>query len=111
MPSELGGVAAVPIPTSFIEGGASMYNNNQGVNVIIVFTPLPGENPSKKRRANAKPATISKITHFHEDYGLKEFIVKILKTIKREDLIEWSWLYRDEELERPDSFSASYTIP
>lgn len=95
-----------------MEGGPSMYNNNKGIKATIIFTPLPEENPSKKHRANAKPVTISKITHFHKDVGIKEFIVKVLQTIHWEELIEFSWLYRaGEEMEQADSFSAAYSIP
>lgn len=80
--------------------------------MTVLFTPLvaPPE-PGKKRRANAKPSVITKIDHFHEDIPLRDFVVKAITCLKREDLFEQSWIFQGHELNEPNSFSLSYTIP
>jgi hypothetical protein len=99
--------------TCTFAGGPSLYNDNQGIKMTIVFTPLhqPLE-ARKKRRANAKPTVITKIDHFYEALPLRDFLAKAIGTnLKREDLFEHSWIFQGQELEDGDSFSLSYTIP
>ena len=80
--------------------------------MVILFTPVPKPQPNVKRRqANAKPASVSKISHFHEDFTLRDFLTKVLDTHKQVDLLNGSSLYRGEELDDDNSFSLSYTIP
>ncbi|KAF8958724.1 hypothetical protein BDZ97DRAFT_1915991 [Flammula alnicola] len=92
--------------------GPSLYNNGKGIKMTLLFTPLiaPLE-PGKKRRANAKPPVMTRIDHFHEDVPLRDFLIKALTSLKREDLFECSWLFQGQELDDADSFSLSYTIP
>ncbi|EDR07888.1 uncharacterized protein LACBIDRAFT_298195 [Laccaria bicolor S238N-H82] len=93
--------------------GRSLYNNNKGIKMTIVFTPLlPPPDPRKKRRANAKATVVTKIDHFHEDVPLRDFLSKTIGTnLKRDDLFENLWLFQGQELDDADSFSLSYTIP
>lgn len=79
--------------------------------MIVNFTPIHVADRSKKRRANAKAPSVTKILHFHEDFTLRDVLSKILTQIKGERLIAHSWLFRGQELDEPDSFSMSYTIP
>ena len=79
----------------------------------IEFTSLlaaPSKD-GKRPRSNAKPKTITKICYFHEDYALRDIIVKVLDTLDRRDLFQYSWLYREEEFDKGNSFSLFYTIP
>jgi len=94
-------------------GGPSLYNDNKGIKMTIIFTPLLGPplDPRKKRRANAKPSVVTKIDHFHEDVPLHDFLSKAIGTnLKHEDLFEHSWLFQGLGLDKADSFSLSYTI-
>jgi len=79
--------------------------------MTIIFTPLPSVVQSKKRRANAKAPVVTKISYFHESFALKDFLSKVLIILKRDDLMEHSWLYHGHEREEPNSFSTSYTVP
>lgn len=99
--------------TALNTGGPSLYNEGKGIKMTIVFTPLPpAETAQKRARKNAKPTTTSVIEHFHEDMPLADVIVKILfVALKRNDLIEHSCLWHDQEPDETDSFSLSYTIP
>ena len=54
---------------------------------------------------------MSKLVYFHEDFTFQDFLSKVVILIKREDLIGHSWLYQGQELDEPDSFVMSYTIP
>jgi hypothetical protein len=94
-----------------LSGGPSQYNNNQGIKLTVLFTPIPVVDRTKRRRANAKAPLLSKITYFHEDFAMKDFLVKALILMKRDDLIMHSWLYQGHDLDEPNSFTASYTIP
>lgn len=79
---------------------------------MILFTPLvTPTDAGKKRRANAKPPVMTKIEYFHEDVPLRDFLTKILASLKRQDLFESSWLFQGHELDRGDCFALSYTIP
>ena len=67
--------------------------------MTILFTPVPAP-------------VITKIDYFHEDIPLHDFLTKILTmNLNHKDLFEWSWLFQGEQLDDPDSFSLSYTIP
>jgi hypothetical protein len=44
-------------------GGHSLYNDDKGIKVTIIFTPLLSAAPVKKRRANAKAPVITKISY------------------------------------------------
>lgn len=79
--------------------------------MTVLFTPLHRLEAGKKRRANAKPPVITKIEYFHEDVPLRDFLTKILTSVKREDLFESSWLFRGRNLDRNNCFTLSYTIP
>jgi len=80
--------------------------------MTIIFTPLPSVAPTgKKRRANAKAPVVTKISYFHESFALKDFLSKVFIILKRDDLIEHSWLYHGHERDEPNSFSTSYTVP
>jgi len=81
--------------------------------MTILFTPLPAPlAPGKKRRVNTKQPVITKIDYFHEDVPVRNFLTKTLSiNLKCEDLFESSWLFQGEQLDDPDSFSLSYTIP
>jgi hypothetical protein len=93
-------------------GGLSEYNDEQGIKMTVVFTALPPPLAAgKKRRSNAKLPTITKIDYFHEEFELKDLIVKIAHLIQCDDLVGYSWLYQGEKLDTPDSFSIAYTIP
>jgi hypothetical protein len=94
-----------------LSGGPSLYNDNQGIKLTVLFTPIPVVNRTKRRRANAKTPVLSKLTYFHEDFTLQDFLAKALILMKREDLITYSWLYQGQDLDEPNSFTASYTIP
>ena len=54
---------------------------------------------------------MSKLTYFHEDFTLQDFLAKALILMKRDELITHSWLYQGRDLDEPNSFTASYTIP
>jgi hypothetical protein len=92
-------------------GGHSLFNDDKGIKVTIIFTPLPSAAPVKKRRANAKAPVITKISYFHEKFALKDFLSKVTTILKRNDLLEKSWLYQGYECEEPNSFSIFYTVP
>ena len=79
--------------------------------MTVLFTPLRPLEAGKKRRANAKPPVITKLEYFHEEVPLRDFLTKILMSVKREDLFESSWLFRVRNLDRNDCFTLSYTIP
>jgi hypothetical protein len=97
--------------TGIVVGGLSLYNDGKGIKMVVVFTPLPKPPAKGKRpRTNAKPATVSKISHFHEDFTLRDFLTKVLDMNKRLDLLNGSSLYHGEELDDGDSLSLSYTI-
>ncbi|KJA25411.1 hypothetical protein HYPSUDRAFT_109643, partial [Hypholoma sublateritium FD-334 SS-4] len=92
--------------------GPSLYNDGKGIKMTILFTPLvTPTDAGKKRRANAKPLVMTKIEYFHEDVPLRDFLTKILASLKRQDLFESSWLFQGHELDRGDCFALSYTIP
>ena len=96
---------------SSFTGGLSAHNDGDGVKAQITFMPLvPLQNPGKRARANAKAVSISKFSYFHEDYELRDFLVKIITALDRLDLLEFSWLYNGE-LDTPNSFTVTYTIP
>ena len=80
--------------------------------MVILFTPLPKPTANGKWRcANAKPASVSKISHFHEDFELRDFLTKMLDIHKCVDLLNGSSLYRGDEVNDNESFLLSYTIP
>ena len=80
--------------------------------MTLLHTPLLAPlNTGQKRRANAKPPVITKIEYFHEDVPLRDFLTKVLISVKRQDLFESSWLFHSHELDRGDSFTLLYTIP
>ena len=78
-----------------------------------MFTPLPTRptTSGKRPRSNAKAPTVTKINHFHEEFGFRDFLVKVIRLIERDDLLEGSCLYQDREPDNEDSFSLAYTIP
>jgi hypothetical protein len=89
-----------------------MYNDNKGIKMTLVFTPLPPPpKDGKRRRSNAKAPSVTKINYFHEDFALQDLISKAVHLLERLDLIEGSWLYQGRELDNEDSFSLCYTIP
>lgn len=92
-------------------GGHSLYNDDKGIKVTIIFTPLPSVAPVKKRRANAKAPIVTKISYFHENFTMKDFLSKVTTILKHDDLLEMSWLYHGYEREEPNSFSVFYTVP
>jgi hypothetical protein len=57
------------------------------------------------------PPVITKIGYFYKKFALKDFVSKIVIVLKRDDLLEKSWLYHGYEREEPNSFSIFYTIP
>ena len=75
-----------------------------------LLPPLRVEN-GKKRRANAKPPVTTRIEYFHEDVPLRNFLVKALDSVKRNDLFECSWIFQGHELDTDDCLTLSYTIP
>ncbi|KAF9030612.1 hypothetical protein BJ165DRAFT_932956 [Panaeolus papilionaceus] len=89
--------------------GFSNFNDNQGIKMNIVFTPL--EKPGSKKRANAKATVISRIDYFHEDFTLRDLLVKVFSGFKQDNILNGSWLYHDRELDKPDTFSMTYTVP
>jgi len=96
------------------KGGESLYNNGKGIKIFLMFTPLPTRPTNGKRpRSNAKAPTVTKINHFHEDFGFRDFLIKLVSLLEREDLLEGSCLYQGGELDNDseDSFSLAYTIP
>ena len=98
--------------TNSTQGGASLYNDGKGIKLFLIFTPLLAHPTNGKRpRSNAKPPTITKINHFHEDYGFRDLLVKLVNVLERDDLLNGSWLYHGSELDNGDSFSLAYTIP
>ncbi|KAG5633436.1 hypothetical protein H0H81_007833, partial [Sphagnurus paluster] len=89
--------------------GPSIYNDGDGIQLTITFTPkiVPG---AKKHR-NAKPASFTKVIYIHEDYGIAEFPTPITQLFDCEDLLDTSWLYHQREYNEVDSFCLAYTIP
>lgn len=79
--------------------------------MTIAFTPLQPSEAGKKRRANAKAPVISKIEYFHKDASMRDFLAKMLLSLKRDDLFETSWLFRGRDLHQNNSFMLAYTIP
>ena len=53
---------------------------------------------------------MSKISHFHEDFALWDFLTKVLDMNKHLDLLNGLSLYYGEELDDNNSLSLSYTI-
>jgi len=95
-----------------IQGGASLYNDGKGIKLFLIFNPLCARPTNGKRpRSNAKPPTITKINHFHEDFRFRDLIVKLVNLVEQDDLLDGSWLYHGSELNNGDSFSLAYTIP
>jgi hypothetical protein len=65
-----------------LSGGPSQHNNNQGIKLTVLFTPIPVVDQTKRRQANAKAPLLSNITYFHEDFALKDFLAKALILMK-----------------------------
>ncbi|KAF6742072.1 hypothetical protein DFP72DRAFT_831623, partial [Ephemerocybe angulata] len=89
--------------------GRSDYNDNCGIKMIVMFAPF--KKAGKKRRANAKPATLSFIGYFHEDMPFCDWVVKLVETVKRRDLLEHSTLYNSDANSNNNSFTVTYTVP
>ncbi|KAH6869009.1 hypothetical protein BKA70DRAFT_1132100 [Coprinopsis sp. MPI-PUGE-AT-0042] len=89
--------------------GPSAYNDNKGLKATICFTPLL--DPKKKRRANAKAPTVNYSMSFHEEFAFRDWLVKVVTTIGRQDLLQGSCLYKEVECDDTDSFILSYTVP
>jgi hypothetical protein len=75
--------------------------------MVIAFMPL--ENPKKKRRANAKRQTQNSVAHFHEEFEFKDWLVKVVAAVGRQDLLANSALYN--RTASANSFTLSYTVP
>ncbi|KAF6751577.1 hypothetical protein DFP72DRAFT_816385 [Ephemerocybe angulata] len=87
--------------------GKSAYNENKGVSMTVTFTPFD----QPKGRANAKPKTLSKIGYFHEDYDYKDWFLKVLQAVGREDLWNMCWICDGRDQSDDDRFTVSYTVP
>lgn len=91
-------------------GGHSLYNDDQGIQVHIKFTPLlPVLAAGEKCRKNATAKTISKVTYLHEDVPFHDGLAKVLVVIKREDL--WDGFQVVDGVIKQAQFDITYTIP
>ncbi|KAF8149570.1 hypothetical protein B0H34DRAFT_637620, partial [Crassisporium funariophilum] len=92
--------------------GQSLYNNGKGLKMTLLFTSLLAPLEAGKRcRANAKPPVTTNIEYFHEDFPLRDFVIKALDSVKHTDLFGLSWILQGHELDTDDCFTLSYTIP
>ncbi|KAJ3543455.1 hypothetical protein NMY22_g3140 [Coprinellus aureogranulatus] len=89
--------------------GQSAYNDNMGIKAIVTLVLFL--DPKKRTRANQKLPTESCMVYFHEDYPLRDFLVKIVKELKREDLLEHSAIYNGQQDSDANSISLTYTVP
>ncbi|TFK63535.1 hypothetical protein BDN72DRAFT_720902, partial [Pluteus cervinus] len=92
----------------------SAYNEGKGIKMTIVFTPLSSPDPSKKRRANAKPTPIMKINNFfHGELSFPDALNEIFLVLDQVDLLEDSQLFQGKDLDNEDrdSFILTYTVP
>ncbi|KAI0039326.1 hypothetical protein FA95DRAFT_1612650 [Auriscalpium vulgare] len=67
----------------------------------------------KKCRKNAKPKSINTIANTHEDYELSDFLLTIISSVERQDLLESSRLYLEScnsLAGDAESFSVLYSI-
>ncbi|KAG2063166.1 hypothetical protein BDR04DRAFT_951174, partial [Suillus decipiens] len=90
-------------------GGISAFNDGKGLQFNIEFIPL-GSDVSKQRK-NAKPKHINKVVYIHEDYQLSDMLVKVLKVLKRHDLLVHSGLYSNGQVLDIDSLTITYSVP
>ncbi|KAF9493313.1 hypothetical protein BDN71DRAFT_1432570 [Pleurotus eryngii] len=104
-----------PILT-IMPGGASQHNNGKGIHLKLTFYPF--NNPAVSQCKNARHMQINAITQVHEDYSLREFIIKCLDTVEECDLLEFSSIYcypdglphNKDEAEVKNSFDMTYSI-
>lgn len=82
--------------------------------MTIVFSPLPTPAVGKKRCANARPTTVTKINnYFHEETSLPEILFSVFTILNQHDLLEGSCLFHglDVNNNNTDTFTLTYTIP
>jgi ferredoxin-fold anticodon binding domain-containing protein len=87
----------------------SGYNDGKGLRFNIEF--IPSDLGTEKRRKNAKPKATNKVVYIHEDFQLRDMLVKVLDALKRLDLLEYSKLYNGQQMVDADSLTITYSIP
>lgn len=91
-----------------------MYDDGKGIGVRFSFFPLP--DLKAKKRKNSKPVPIVKKLAIHEDYSLNEFLVALLQSVGRDDLLGDCHLYGFDaddprDISDGNSLELEYTIP
>ncbi|KAI0040001.1 hypothetical protein FA95DRAFT_1577238 [Auriscalpium vulgare] len=98
----------------FGDWGPSQHNDGQGIRLKITFYPFNKDKAT--RRKNAKAVSITKISQVHEDYGLSEFLVSVLRVLSHLDLLDSSASYSHAQgngefnEDSTDGFSLTYSI-
>ncbi|KAG1799406.1 uncharacterized protein HD556DRAFT_1305619 [Suillus plorans] len=68
--------------------GISGFNDGKGLRFNVEFVPLQDMAGTSKRRKNAKPKAINKVVYIHEDFDLKDMLVKDITLEGEEDYAE-----------------------
>ncbi|KAG6371132.1 hypothetical protein JVT61DRAFT_9895 [Boletus reticuloceps] len=93
------------------EDSPSQYNDGDGIEVSVVFTPLPPQ-PKKgeKRCKNAKTLPINLVIHFNENDTLATLLDSAIDSVEQTDNLCYAIGNRTGRLS-PENFSIKYTVP
>ena len=103
--------ALLSVAHKFLSEPESKCNDGKGMKLTVTFVGLfPRLKTGEKRRANAKPPTITVVMYVHERWTFPYALSEILKKVGRRDLLRGG-TDRKGQLLDATPFFIEYTVP